>query len=107
MRSLLQLVVVAFTVVTLTLVAAVGVSAGSGKFGGSHGSDSVVALTSHFDLGSFHIGSSEKSTKGNDNKGEGDKGDKGKECKPPKKHHEHGTPGHKHHPCGETGDDTD
>ena len=29
------------------------------------------------------------------------------QCHPPKKTHKHGTPGHKHHPCGEDGDDSD
>jgi hypothetical protein len=45
---LLRFVVAAFTIVTLALVAAVGVSAGSRGFGTSHGSTVVSGQLHHF-----------------------------------------------------------
>ena len=44
MRGLLRFVVIAFTLITVMLVAAVGVSAGSGTFGSSHAAKTVVHL---------------------------------------------------------------
>ena len=81
-KGLYKLVVVAMTAATLMLMAAVGAAAASGTFG-SVKAFSVVSL---LDNGK-HTG----------------------ECHPPKETHKHGTPGHKHHPCGEDqdGDDSD
>lgn len=78
MRGLLRLFVVAFTVLTLMLVAAVGVSATSGSARSAHAFDSVVGLFS---------GHSESNGNGGND-----------QCPPNKKHHHH-TDGHKHHPC--------
>ena len=91
----------AFTILSLMLVAAVGVSAGSGKDGKSNEvKSSVVALFSHADQTSSHDATTEKKD------GKGGEGNKGGECKAkkPDKHH-HATEGHKHHPCGD--DDSD
>jgi hypothetical protein len=81
LTGLSRLLVVAISVATLTLVAAVGAAAASGTLGSSV---AVAAVVKVLDNGK-HTG----------------------ECHPPKKTHEHGTPGHKHHPCGEDGDDSD
>lgn len=80
------MLVVALSVATLTLMAAVGAGAASGTLGSSK---AVAAVVTASDNGK-HKG----------------------ECHPPglsKHHHKHGTPGHKHHPCGEDedGDDSD
>lgn len=96
MRSLVQFAVVAVTVVTLMLGAAVGASAHSGTFGSSHAT-TVSVLNNHFDLGFLR----EKSGSGD---GSGD--NNGKECNRDNEHHEHSTPSRKHHPC-RRGDDTD
>jgi hypothetical protein len=80
-RGVSRLLVVAICVVTLTLLAAVGAAAASGTLGSSRAAAAVVKV---LDNGK-HTG----------------------ECHPPKKTHKHGTPGHKHHPCGEDGDDSD
>lgn len=102
MRSLVQFGVVAVTLVTLTLAAAVGVSAHSGTFGSQHAT-SVSIFNSHFDLRFLREG-------GGGNDGEGSNGHGG-HCdgnnEGNNEHHDHGTPGHKHHPCGNKGDDTD
>lgn len=66
MRGLARIFVVGFTVITLMLVAAVGVSATTGSAGSAHAFNSVVGLFS-----------------GHTN-GNGD--DK---CPPPKNHHHH------------------
>jgi hypothetical protein len=97
MRGLVQFAVVAVTVVTLMLGAAVGASAHSGTFGSSHGT-TVSVLNNHFDFGFLR----EKSGGG---EGSGDKHGDG--CNENNDHHDHSTPGHKHHPCGNKGDDTD
>ncbi|HYV32787.1 MAG TPA: hypothetical protein VEO53_16990 [Candidatus Binatia bacterium] len=81
MKGLSKLVVVAMTAATLMLMAAVGAAATSGTLGSGL---SAVAVTKALDNGK-HKG----------------------ECHPPKKTHTHGTPGHKNHPCGEDGDDSD
>ncbi len=76
MGVLLRFVVAAFTIVTLALVAAVGVSAGSRGFGTSHGSVVLSGQLQHF------LGNSK----------EGDNGDK---CElTNKKHHHKHTPPH-------------
>ena len=97
MRGLLRIIVVAFTMVSLLTVAAVGVAASSGKEGpGNSVKNSVAALFSgHIDqVGGLSIGTANSES---DNNGNG--------CHPPKKTHKHGTPGHKHHPCGDDEDD--
>lgn len=76
-----MLLVVAISVATLTLMAAIGAAAASGALGSGKADVAVVTV---LDNGK-HTG----------------------ECHPPKKTHKHGTPGHKHHPCGENGDDSD
>ena len=81
MKGLSKLVVVAISAATLMLMAAVGAAATSGTLGHSA---SAVAAIKVLDNGK-HTG----------------------ECHPPKKTHKHGTPGHKNHPCGEDGDDSD
>jgi hypothetical protein len=98
MRNLAQFAVVAVTVVTLTLVAAVGVSAGSGKLGSPHAT-TVSILTGHSELGFLNSAARFITQNGLD-KETG-------QCHPPKKVHKHGTPGHKNHPCGDNDDDTD
>lgn len=107
MRKVVQVAVFVVTLVTLTLVSAVGVSAGANKLGTPHATTSSV-LTGHTDLGflkdaadSLNNGLDKLRTPGKD-----------KEvglCDPPglDKHHEV-TPGHKNHPCsGDTDGDTD
>jgi hypothetical protein len=89
MRSLLRLSVVAITIVTLTLGAAVGVSAGSGTFG------SADAVSSSVLNGAARLLLSNGLDKETG------------QCHPPKKAHKNGTPGHKNHPCGDKDGDTD
>jgi hypothetical protein len=97
MKGLSRLFVVGVSVVTLVLLGAVGATAGSKTFGSDKAVSSVVALvTGHSDLA--------KSSKADSNNG---KDKETGQCHPPKKHHKHGTPGHKHHPCGDEDDDTD
>jgi hypothetical protein len=81
LKGLLKLVVVALSAATLMLMAAVGAAAASGTLGSGKAFVGVVKV---LDSGR-HMG----------------------ECHPPMKTHKHGTPGHKHHPCGEPGDDSD
>ncbi len=90
----------AFTVVSLLIVAAVGVSASSGKSGSADTlKNSVVAVFSgHFDQTGFHEGT----TTGTESKHTGNQGG---ECKPPKKHHRHATPDRENEQC-DTGDDS-
>jgi hypothetical protein len=99
MRNLVQLAVVVITLLTLMLVSAVGVSASSGKLGAAPATTASI-LTGHSDFGFLKDA-------GNFLKGELDKiegrGNEGRECKPPKKDHEDGTPGHENHPCGDKG----
>jgi len=73
MRSLLRFFVVGVTIVTLTLGAAVGVSAHSGGFGRS----------------------------GNDGHGDDGHGHHGGQCQQ-QGEHENGTPDREHHGCGDT-----
>jgi hypothetical protein len=99
-QGLLRGFVVAFTVVTLLVVAAVGVSASSGKIGSSNTlKNSVVAVFSgHFDQSGFHEGA-------NTDKESKHTGNQGGECKPPKGHHRHATPDRENEQC-DTGDDS-
>lgn len=120
--------VVAFTVLTLSVVAVVGVSASSGKVGSSSTQigasstqieasstqigasstqigasntlkNSVVAVFSgHFDQAGFHEGTTTKGEPANS-------GNQDKVCKPPKKHHRHATPDRENPAC-DTGDDS-
>ena len=78
LEGLPRLFVVAISVVTLTLMAAVGAAAASGTLGTSKAAVGVVNVV--------------------------DNGQHKGECHPPKKEHKHGTPGHKHHPCEEDDD---
>jgi len=96
-RGLLRLVVVAFTIVSLMIVAAVGVAASSGKEGSAKNvKNSVAALLSgHVQVGTLSIGAHEDHARQPQGNG----------CHPPKKVHKHGTPGHRHHPCGDDEDD--
>jgi hypothetical protein len=92
-RGLLRVLVVGFTVVSLLIVAAVGVSASSGKNGTSDSvKHSVVALFS---------GHSEQSATHGDSSGKGEgNGDKhGDNCKPHKKN-SHATGDHENDQCG-------
>jgi hypothetical protein len=99
-QGLFRTIVVAFTVLTLLVVAAVGVSASSGKLGSSNAlKNSVVAVFSgHFDQTGFHEGTT---TNGDHN----NNGNKGGTCKPPKKAHKHATPDRENPGC-DTGDDS-
>ena len=81
LKGLSKLVVVAITAMTLVLMAAIGAAATSGNLGSSR----VAAAVTRADDNGKHKG----------------------ECHPPKKHHKVATPGHKNHPCGEDGDDSD
>lgn len=104
MRSLSRVLVIGLTVATLTLAAAVGVSAGSGTFGSSHAAATVTHLvTGNVDLGFLHQSVSQGVSATANHGQDKEKG----QCHEPKKHHHHGTPGHKNHPCGDGGDDTD
>jgi len=103
MRGLVRLAVVAFTVVSLLLVGVIGVSAtsSSGK------ADSVNVVNS---LTALFTGHHDETGAGNGNSVTHANNGKDREvgqCKPPKKVHKHGTPGHKHHPCGDRDDDSD
>jgi hypothetical protein len=100
MHGLARVLVVGFTVVSLLIVAAVGVSASSGKIGSSNTlKNSVVAVFSgHFDQTGFHEGT----TTNGDHRSDGNKGGT---CKPPKKTHKHATPDRENPGC-DTGDDS-
>src|SRR5450631_423698 len=114
MRNLVQFVVVAVTVVTLTLGAAVGVSAQSGTFGSSHASTTVATLADHLGLGFLHgangggsnneQGNNGQGNNGQGNNGHGDngQGNNGKHCGQDE-HHTIGTPGRENHPCPDKG----
>jgi hypothetical protein len=83
-RGLYRLLVIAISVATLVLMAAVGAAAASGTLGSNK---AAVAAVRVLDNGK-HKG----------------------ECHPPglsRHHHKHGTPGHKNHPCGEDEDGDD
>lgn len=97
MHALIRFVVIAFTVVTLSLTAAVGVAAASGTFGASLSAPNVGAIFSgHIDLGFLSNFGGIFSNQGQHTG----------QCHPPKKVHKHGTPGHKNHPCGVHPDDS-
>jgi hypothetical protein len=81
LRGLSRLLVVAISVATLVLMAAVGAAAASGTLGSTKAAVGVVKVL--------------------------DNGKHRGECHPPPKTHKHGTPGHKHHPCGDDGDNSD
>jgi hypothetical protein len=110
MRNLVQFVVVAVTVVTLTLGAAIGVSANSGTFGTSHGSTTVAALADHLGLGFLHGDNSggsnngQGNNNGHGNNGQGDngQGNNGRHCGQDE-HHGNGTPDKENHPCPDKG----
>src|SRR5438132_9911498 len=100
MKGFTRLFVVGVSVVTLVLMGAVGVSAGSKTFGSDKAVSSVVALvTGHADLKTANT--TKESSKADSSNG---KDKETGQCHPPKKHHKHGTPGHKHHPCGDEDD---
>ena len=104
MRGFTRLFVVAVTAMTLLLLAAVGAAAGSGSLGSGKAVKAVVSLVAP----SFGSEKTNTQTEANGNKTEGDNnGNHTGQCHPPKKEHKHGTPGHKNHPCGEDGDDSD
>ncbi len=97
-RGLTRLLVVGFTIVSLLLVAAVGVSAtsSSGKAGTTKAFNSVVSLVS----GHSDQNGNQTSTNGrNSSKGEKDGKDKEVGLCHAKKDHKNATPGHTHHPC--------
>ncbi len=108
MKGFSRLLVVAVSAVTLVLMGAVGASAGGKTLGTPKAVNSVVTLVSGHSSAptvvttTKTVGQTPAADKGNNGK---DK-EKG-QCKPPKKAHKHGTPGHKHHPCGDQDDDTD
>jgi hypothetical protein len=103
MRGFTRLLVVTITAATLLLLAAVGAAAASGTLGSQKAVKSVITLVAP-NAGLTTNNSSKKTeTKGD----EGNNGNHTGQCHPPKKEHKHGTPGHKHHPCGEDGDDSD
>jgi hypothetical protein len=93
MKGFARLFVVAVTTMTLLLLAAVGAGAASGKLGSDRAVAAVVSV----------VAKTGDVSDSNNGKHKG-------ECHPPglsKHHHKHGTPGHKNHPCGEDGDDSD
>ena len=94
-----RLLVVVVTAATLLLLAAVGASAAKGTFGPAKAVTSVVGLVSSDTNGRA------PSFSNSDNGKHLDK--ETGQCHPPKKHHKHGTPGHKNHPCGDNDDDSD
>lgn len=98
-RGLVRVLVVAFTIVSLLLVAAVGVAASSGKVGTSNTvKNSVVAIfTGHFDQSGFHEGTGE---------GERHGGHQGDDCKPHRKHHHHESGDDENNGCDGEGDNS-
>jgi hypothetical protein len=99
MRSLIRLAVVVVSILTLTLVAAVGVSAGAGKMGNAQATTASI-LTGHSELGFLKDAANKVLSNNAKDKDSG-------ECKEPKKTHEDGTPGHEHHPCKDKDKDGD
>lgn len=96
MRGLVRFFAVGFTVVSLMLVAVVGVSATStsGK------SESTKVFNSVASLLSGQVDKSGPTSTAKDK--EKDKDDKDcRERENDEHEHEHGTPGHEHHPCKE------
>jgi hypothetical protein len=91
---------VGFTVLSLLIVAAVGVSASSGKSGSADTlkNSVVAAFSGHFDQTGFHEGTTTKGEGGNG-------GNDDKFCKPPQKHHNHATHDRENTRC-DTGDDS-
>lgn len=105
MRSFVQLAVVVVTLLTLMLVSAVGVSASSGKLSTAPATTATI-LTGHSDSGFLKDAAHFISTNWDKFRGQG-KDKEGGECKPPKKDHEDGTPGHENHPCRDKDKDKD
>lgn len=108
MKGLSRLLVILVSAVTLILVGAVGASASAKSLGTPNAVNTVVTLVSGHSNGPTVVAQ----TKTADRASAADKDNNGKDkekgqCKPPKKAHKHGTPGHKHHPCGDQDDDTD
>jgi hypothetical protein len=106
MKGLTRLIVVAVSALTLVLLAAVGAAASSGTLGSSNAVKSVITLVAP----NAGLVTTAKSGSKDETKGDNNKGKHTGECHPPglsKHHHKHGTPGHKNHPCGEDGDDSD
>src|SRR5438132_735033 len=102
MRGFTRLLIVAVSTLTLLLLAAVGAAAASGTLGSQKAVKSVITLVAP------NVGlKSEKSSQKDEANGGDNNGKHTGECHPPKKTHKHGTPGHKNHPCGEDGDDSD
>jgi hypothetical protein len=103
MKGFSRLLVVGVTTATFLLLAAVGASAANGTIGSPKAVKSVVSLVAP------NVGMvAPNAVNTGESKAEKDKDDNGKhkgQCHPPKKHHKHGTPGHKKHPCGKDGDD--
>ena len=106
MRGITRLLVIAITAATFLLLAAVGAAAASGTLGSQKAVKSVITLVAPNAGLTTNKSSEKKEAKGDD----GNNGKHTGECHPPglsKHHHKHGTPGHKNHPCGEDGDDSD
>ena len=104
LKGLSKLVVVAMSVATLTLMAAVGAAAASGTLGSGKALTALVNAVVPSAAQGVNGGPKSEKTADENN---GDNGKHKGECHPPKKTHKHGTPGHKNHPCGEDGDDSD
>jgi len=106
MKGFIRLLVVTITAATLLLLAAVGAAAASGTLGSQKAVKSVITLVAPNAGLTADKSSEKKEAKGDDE----NNGKHTGECHPPglsKHHHKHGTPGHKNHPCGEDGDDSD
>jgi len=104
MRGFTRSLVVLVTTLTFLLLAGVGAAAASGKLGSDKAFASVMSVVAP---NAAHPASTAGKS---DTKADESKVDNGKhkgQCHPPKKAHKHGTPGHKNHPCGEDGDDSD
>ena len=109
MRGLIRVLVIALTVVTLTLGGTVAASAHAGTFGSQRAGTDILA--GHIELVVLHHDSAGTSKNAKDNtKDNGDNNGEGndrRDCREKdKKHHPKVTKGHKHHPCGGD-DDTD
>jgi hypothetical protein len=100
-RGFTRLLIVTVSTLTLLLLAAVGAAAASGTLGSQKAVKSVITLVAPNALKSGESSQKDEANGGDNN------GKHTGECHPPKKTHKHGTPGHKNHPCGEDGDDSD
>jgi hypothetical protein len=104
MRTLVRLAVVVVTILTLSLVAAVGVSASAGKLGSANQTTASI-LTGHSESQLLTNAANLLANTVRDKDKDKDKDER--ECHDQDKH-EDGTPGHKHHPCKDEDDgDTD